>query len=77
MHPISEAQHKGQGGLLLDVVVIHGAVFSSLLDQPQLVVNNAFLVLNICLDILNGVTGLHHQGDCHASQSLHGDMHPT
>ena len=28
-----------------------------------------------CLNILNGVTGLHLQGDDHASQSLHEDLH--
>ncbi|KFV80201.1 hypothetical protein N308_07059, partial [Struthio camelus australis] len=80
LHATPQAQHKVQGGLLLDVVVRQGAPIFQLLaskDQPLLVGGNAFLVLDLGLDILNGVTGLNLQGDGLASQGLHKDLHAT
>ncbi|KFM06794.1 hypothetical protein AS27_13469, partial [Aptenodytes forsteri] len=75
-----QAQHKMQGGLLLDVVVRQGAPVFQLLaskDQPLLIWGNAFLVLDLGLHILNGVTGLNLKGDGLASQGLHKDLHAT
>ncbi|KFW96607.1 hypothetical protein N336_09235, partial [Phalacrocorax carbo] len=75
-----QAQHQMQGGLLLDVVVRQGAPIFQLLaskDQPLLIRGNAFLVLDLGLDILNGVTGLNLQGDGLARQGLHKDLHAT
>ncbi|KFP25550.1 hypothetical protein N325_10899, partial [Colius striatus] len=80
LHPTPQAQHKMESGLLLDVVVGQGASIFQLLpgkDQPLLVRGNAFLVLDLGLHILNGVTGLDFQGDGLASQGLHKDLHPT
>jgi hypothetical protein len=57
--------------LLLNVVVGQGAAILQLLaskDQALLVWGNALLVLNLGLDIVDGVAGLHLQGD-----SLAGD----
>ena len=34
-----------------------------------------FLVLNLGLDVVDGVRRLHLKGDCLASQSLHKDLH--
>ncbi|KFP74356.1 hypothetical protein N311_02483, partial [Apaloderma vittatum] len=80
LHATPEAQDKVQGGLLLDVVVREGAPIFQLLaskDQPLLVRGNAFLVLDLGLDILNGVTRLHLKGDGLARQGLHKDLHAT
>merc|ERR1719391_1028760 len=67
-----------QGALLLNVVVGEGAPVLQLLpskDETLLVRRNAFLVLNLSLDILNGVGWLHLQGDGLASESFHKDLH--
>ena len=34
-------------------------------------------VLNLCLDVIDGVAGLDVQGDGFASQSLHKDLHTS
>ncbi|KAG8122575.1 hypothetical protein E2320_018060, partial [Naja naja] len=80
LHPTPQTQDKMQGGFLLDVVVREGTAIFQLLaskDQPLLIWRNAFLVLDLGLHILNGVTGLHLQGDGLPSQGLHKDLHPT
>ena len=60
MHLAAAAQteHQVERGLLLDVVVRKGAAVLELLareDQALLVRRDALLVLNLRLDILNGV----------------------
>ncbi len=67
-----------EGGLLLDVVVREGAAIFQLLaskDQTLLVRRDAFLILDLGFHVLNGVAGLHLQGDGLASQGLHKDLH--
>ena len=69
-----------KGGLLLDVVVRKSSSIFQLLsskDQPLLVWGDALLVLDLGLDILNGVRRLHLQGDGLASQGLHKDLHSS
>ena len=69
-----------QGRLLLNVVVREGAAIFQLLsskDQTLLIRRNAFLVLDLGLDIVNGVRGFHIQGDGLASESLDKDLHTT
>ncbi|KFU97978.1 hypothetical protein N339_02911, partial [Pterocles gutturalis] len=78
LHAPPQAQDKVQGGFFLDVVVRQGATIFQLLAsevQPLLIRGNAFLVLDLGLHILNGVTGLHLEGDGLASQGLHKDLH--
>ncbi|KFV01739.1 hypothetical protein N340_08256, partial [Tauraco erythrolophus] len=80
LHATSQAQHQVQGGLLLDVVVGQGAPIFQLLaskDEPLLVGGNALLVLDLGLDVLNGVAGLDLQGDGLPCQGLHKDLHAT
>ncbi|KFU89570.1 hypothetical protein M959_10157, partial [Chaetura pelagica] len=80
LHATPQTKHKMQSRLLLDVVVRQGAPIFQLLaseDQPLLVGGNAFLVLDLGLDVLNGVTGLNFQGDGLASQSFHEDLHAS
>ena len=55
-----------EGGLLLDVVVGKGTAILELLareDKPLLVRRDALLVLNLCLDIVDGVGALDLEGD--------------
>ena len=66
--------------LLLYVVVREGPTVLKLLsseDQPLLVWGNSLLVLDLGLDVLDGVRRLHLEGDRLACQSLHEDLHPT
>ena len=67
-----------KSALLLDVVVREGSSILKLLtskDQPLLVWGNSLLVLDLGLDILNGVRWLNLQGDGLASQGLHEYLH--
>lgn len=62
----AQTQHQVQGGLFLDVVVGQGAAILQLFAreyQPLLVRWDAFLVLDLGLDILDGVTGLDLKSD--------------
>merc|ERR1712038_990352 len=69
-----------KGGLLLDVVVRKSSSIFQLLsskDQPLLVWGDALLVLDLGLDILNGVRWLHLKGDGLPGQSLDEDLHTS
>merc|ERR1711936_1239468 len=69
-----------QGAFLLDVVVREGSSIFKLLsskDQPLLVWRNAFLVLDLGLNILNGVRWLNLESDGLASQGLDKDLHTS
>uniref|UniRef100_A0A453IGN4 Uncharacterized protein n=1 Tax=Aegilops tauschii subsp. strangulata TaxID=200361 RepID=A0A453IGN4_AEGTS len=74
----AEAQHQVQRGLLLDVVVGQGAAIIQLLpreDEALLVRRDAFLVLDLGLDVVDGVAALHLEGDGLPRQRLHEDLH--
>ena len=78
LHPTSEAEDQVQSGLFLDVVVRQGAPIFQLFpgkDQPLLVWGDAFFFLDLHLDILDGVTGLHLQSDGFTSEGLYKDLH--
>merc|ERR1719450_1791112 len=80
LHTTSESQHKMESGLLLDVVVGEGSAVLKLLtseDESLLVWWNTFLVLDLGLDIFNGVSWLNIEGDGLASESLDEDLHTT
>ena len=67
-----------EGGLLLDVVVREGAPVLQLLpskDQTLLVGGDALLVLDLGLHALDGVRGLHVQGDGLTCQCFYEDLH--
>merc|ERR1719361_24227 len=80
LHTTTEAKHKVEGGLLLDVVVGKGAPVLELLareDQALLVRWDALFVLDLGLDIGDGVRGLNVQGDGFARQGLDENLHTT
>jgi hypothetical protein len=69
----TETEDKVKSRLLLDVVVGKGAAILELLagkDQALLVWGNALLVLNLALDIVDGVRGLDLKGDGLARKGL-------
>mmetsp|Transcript_4654 Transcript_4654/g.11797 ORF Transcript_4654/g.11797 Transcript_4654/m.11797 type:complete len:272 (-) Transcript_4654:106-921(-) len=78
LHATAESQHQVQGALLLDVVVREGAAVLKLLsgkDKTLLVRRDALLVLNLRLDVLDGVRGLDLEGDGLSREGLHEDLH--
>merc|ERR1719474_2414613 len=73
-----QPEDKVKSGLLLDVVVGQGPAILKLLaseDQPLLVRRDSLLVLDLSLDILDRVRGLHLKGDGLAREGLHEDLH--
>merc|ERR1712113_995067 len=69
-----------KGGLLLDVVVSEGSAVLKLLtgeDESLLIGGDTLLVLDLGLDVLDGVGLLDLKGDGLASQGLDEDLHTT
>merc|ERR1711896_71751 len=65
LHTSPQTEHKVKSALLLDVVVGQSPAILELLaseDQPLLVRGDALLVLDLGLDILDGVGGLNLKG---------------
>ena len=62
----TQTQHQMEGGFLLDVVIRQSAAVLQLLareDQTLLVRGDALLVLDLGLDVVDGITGLHIKSD--------------
>ena len=58
LHTATESEDEMEGGLLLDVVVRQGAAIFELLageDESLLIGRDALLVLDLGLDVVNGV----------------------
>merc|ERR1711974_529842 len=69
-----------ESALLLDVVVGESSSILELLaseDQSLLIWGNAFLVLDLSLDVLNGVGWFDLESDGLASQGLDEDLHAS
>merc|ERR1719232_21779 len=80
LHTTSESEHEMEGGFLLDVVIGEGSSILKLLtgeDKSLLIGRNTFLVLDLGLDVLNGVRWLHIKGDGLSSKGLDEDLHTT
>merc|ERR1712019_75213 len=80
LHSSSQSEHKMKGALLLDVVVRKGSSILKLLsskDQPLLVWGNSLLVLDLGLDIFNGVRWLNLQSNGLASEGIDKDLHSS
>jgi hypothetical protein len=70
LHSTTETEHKMEGGLLLDVVVRKSAAVLKLLsseDKTLLIRWDSLLVLNLALDVIDGIRRLHLEGDGLAS----------
>ena len=80
VHIITVARHQVKGGLFLDVVVTQGTpIFKqyATIDQVLLVWGDTLLVLDLGLDIFDGVISFHFKSDGLASEGLHKDPHTT
>jgi len=80
LHTTSESEDEMEGALLLNVVVAEGSSVLELLsgeDESLLIGWDSFLVLNLGLDVLNGVRWLDLEGDGLSSESLDEDLHTT
>ena len=74
----TETEDKVESRLLLDVVVRESTAVLELLtgeDKTLLIGGNALLVLDLGLDVVNGVGGLDIEGDGLAGQGLHKNLH--
>merc|ERR1712026_428402 len=75
-----QSEHKVESALLLDVVVGEGSSVLQLLtseDQPLLIRGDSLLVLDLSLDVLDGVRGLDLEGDGLAGEGLDEDLHAS
>jgi hypothetical protein len=78
LHTTAKAEDKVKGGLLLDVVVGEGATVLKLLaseNQALLIGGDALLILDLRLDVVDGIRGLNLKGDGLASERLDEDLH--
>ena len=74
----TQTEHQVEGALLLDVVVRKSAAVLELLageDQTLLIRGNAFLVLDLGLDVFDGVGRLDIEGDGLTREGLHENLH--
>merc|ERR550525_485627 len=75
-----QSQHQVQRRLFLDVVVRQSPPILQLLagkDQPLLLRRDSLLVLDLGLDILDGIIRFHIQGNRLAGQGFHKNLHST
>merc|ERR1712012_148733 len=80
LHTSSQSEHKMESAFLLDVVVGEGSSVFKLLsgkDQSLLVWWDSLLILDLGLDVLNGVRWFNLEGDGLASQGLDEDLHTS
>merc|ERR1712138_11999 len=80
LHATTESEDQMEGGLLLDVVVGESPAVLELLtskDKPLLIRGDALLVLDLGLDVLDGVRLLNLKGDSLAGQGLDEGLHAT
>merc|ERR1711957_238866 len=80
LHSSSETEDQMKSGFLLDVVVAQGTSVFQLLsskDRSLLVWRNSFLILNLGLDIINGIGWLNIQSDSLSSECFYKDLHSS
>ena len=76
----SQPQYEVKGALLLDVVVGEGTAVLELFageDKTLLVGGDTLLVLDLGLDVLDGIAGLDLEGDGFSGQGLNEDLHTS
>jgi len=80
LHATTESEDEMEGGFLLDVVIGEGSSILKLLsgeDESLLVGWDSFLILDLGLDVLNGVGWLNLEGDGLTSEGLDEDLHTS
>ena len=69
-----------EGRLLLDIVICEGAAVLKLFagkDQALLIRRNTFFVLDLLLDVVDGVGRLDFEGDGFTSECFNEDLHAS
>jgi len=80
LHTSSESENEMESGLLLDIVVRESSAILKLLtgeDKSLLIGWDSFLILDLGLDVLNGVCWLDIEGDGLTSEGLDEDLHTS
>jgi len=80
LHTTAKSEHEMEGGLLLDVVIRESTAVLELLageDETLLVGRDTLLVLDLSLDVVDGVGWLDLKSDGLSSEGLHEDLHTT
>jgi len=80
LHTTTQSKNEMERRFLLDVVVAEGSSIFELFtseDQSLLVWWDTLLVLNLRLDVVDGVARLDFEGDSLTRQSLDEDLHTT
>lgn len=78
LHTTTETKNKVESGVLLDGVVLECIAILELFsseDQALLIWRNAFLVLDLSLDILDTVSWFDFKGNVLSNESLYKDLH--
>ena len=78
LHTTSESKNKMESGLFLDVVVREGSTILKLFtgeDESLLIWWDTFLVLDLGLDILDGIGWLNVEGDGFTCEGLDENLH--
>ena len=78
LHTTAETEDEMKGGLLLDVVVGEGAAVLELLaseDETLLIRGDTLLVLDLSLDVVDGVGRLDLESDSLTREGLDEDLH--
>merc|ERR1719329_1759927 len=80
LHTTSKSKDEMESGLFLDVVVRESSTILKLLsseDKSLLIRRDTFLVLDLGLDVLNGVRWLNIEGNGLTGEGLDEDLHTT
>merc|ERR1712102_137263 len=80
LHASPESENQVKSALLLDVVVGESSSVLKLFsgeDQPLLIWGDSLLILDLSLDVLDGVRWFDLEGDGLASQGLDEDLHAS
>jgi len=78
LHATTKAKDEMEGRLFLDVVIRKSSAVFKLLaseDKSLLVWGNSFLVLDLGLDVLDGIGSLNLKGDGLARKGLYKNLH--
>ena len=78
LHSTSKSEDQMEGRLFLDVVVGEGSSILKLLsseDESLLIGWDSFLILDLGLDIFNGVCWLNIKSDCLSCEGLDENLH--
>ena len=77
LHSSTEAEHQVEGGLLLDVIVAERAPIFKLFpceNETLLIRWDTLLILDLSLDVVNGVRGFDIKSDGLARKGLHENL---